>query len=525
MSLASGLPWIAWCLLVGIVVIRAILASRRPKGFPPGPPTIPFLGNLSQIPLRKAFLKWDSWTEQYGTIVGLKFGTQNVVILNHYKHVKELFDKRGALYSSRPENFIGNELICPRNVHILLLPYGEDWRKQRKVVQALLNLTAVNHMLPVQSAEASQTLMDLCYDPEGYYDHIRRYSTAVILATVFGQRGARFNSPKVQALYHAQDRFTAILEPGAAPPVDAFPFLRYLPDFMAPWKREARAIRQEQSSLYFALLNETKSIAQERHSDCFMAKLLAEQEKHQLDDEHLAYLGGILMEAGSDTTASTLLNFILALTKYPNVLIQAQKEIDMVCGDKRSPSIEDLDELPYLSACLSEVLRWRPVAAGGIPHVLIQDDVYEGYVLPKGTILFANTWAINRSKEEYNEPDEFIPKRFLNNKFGTINLATADDDHRRVTYGFGAGRRVCPGQRLAENSLKINMAKIVWAFNITAGASDVNTNIETAYTDGFLTAPAKFPVRFTPRSEKHKLIIEEEFESVKPFLARFTQDA
>lgn len=74
-------------------------------------------------------------------------------------------------------------------------------------------------------------------------------------------------------------------------------------------------------------------------------------------------------------------------------------------------------------------------------------------MLPKGTILFANTWAIHRCKEEYNDPDDFIPERFLNNKFGTIDLATVDDYHRRVTYGFGAGRRVCPGQRLAENSL------------------------------------------------------------------------
>lgn len=61
------------------------------------------------------------------------------------------------------------------------------------------------------------------------------------------------------------------------------------------------------------------------------------------------------MEAGSDTTASTLLNFILALTKYPRVLKQAQEEIDKACGNGRSPTVEDLDNLPYLSACVSEV--------------------------------------------------------------------------------------------------------------------------------------------------------------------------
>jgi cytochrome P450 len=86
--------------------------------------------------------------------------------------------------------------------------------------------------------------------------------------------------------------------------------------------------------------------------------------------------------------------------------------------------------------------------------MLIQDDTYQGYSLPKGTMFFANAWAIHRDKEEYDDPDEFIPARFLNNKFGTRNpVDESMDDHRRISYGFGAGRRVCPGQGLARNSL------------------------------------------------------------------------
>ena len=102
-----------------------------------------------------------------------------------------------------------------------------------------------------------------------------------------------------------------------------------------------------------------------------------------------------------------------------------------------------------------QTLRWRPVAPGGIPHSLIQDDIYRGYFLPKGTMLFANTWSIHRDTTEYDRADDFAPERFLRNKFGTRNDNEPDmsDDHRRVTYAFGAGRRVCPGQRLAENSL------------------------------------------------------------------------
>ena len=75
-------------------------------------------------------------------------------------------------------------------------------------------------------------------------------------------------------------------------------------------------------------------------------------------------------------------------------------------------------------------------------------------MIPKGTMLLANTWAIHRDESEYADPEEFIPERFLDNKFGSIKkMKDGENDMRRSTYTFGAGRRVCAGQRLAENGL------------------------------------------------------------------------
>ena len=85
--------------------------------------------------------------------------------------------------------------------------------------------------------------------------------------------------------------------------------------------------------------------------------------------------------------------------------------------------------------------------------MLTEDDVYEGYSIPKGTMVFANTWSIHREEDEYDSGDDFIPERFLDNQFGSQSKENEPQDHRRVTYSFGAGRRVCPGQRLAESSL------------------------------------------------------------------------
>ena len=139
-------------------------------------------------------------------------------------------------------------------------------------------------------------MYQLLQDPQGYYDHIRRYTTAVILASVYGQRGARFDSPNVQALYHAQDQFTATLEQGANPLVDTFPFLKMVPEFMASWKKRAKAIREEQKSLYLALLRETRERMEAgKGTACFLHLMLQDQEKNDMDDEHIAYLAGNLV--------------------------------------------------------------------------------------------------------------------------------------------------------------------------------------------------------------------------------------
>lgn len=238
------------------------------------------------------------------------------------------------------------------------MPYGQAWRTQRKIYQALVSLTAVQSLQPIQDAESTLTIHQLAQSPAKYYDHIRRYSTGVILSSVFGVRGPEFDHPNVRRLYHVQDQFTAILDTGATPPVDIFPFLKRLPDFMSPWRRWARQIRKEQRQLYLELLQDVKDRrVRGVRRNCFMDRLLDEsfREKYELDDEHIAYIGGVLMEGGSDTTASTLLSFLLAMVKYPVVFRKAQEEVDRVCGTKQSPTFEHLTQLPYIKCCVSEV--------------------------------------------------------------------------------------------------------------------------------------------------------------------------
>lgn len=79
---------------------------------------------------------------------------------------------------------------------------------------------------------------------------------------------------------------------------------------------------------------------------------------------------------------------------YPEVQRKAQEEIERVVGPNKLPTFADRERLPYINAIVKEVLRWHPVAPMGIPHTTTQDDVYEGYFIPKGSMVLANIWYV-----------------------------------------------------------------------------------------------------------------------------------
>lgn len=169
----------------------------------------------------------------------------------------------------------------------------------RKIAQSFLNVNAIQKIVPLQEAEATQTMYQILNDPSRYYQYIQRYSSAVVLASVYGQRGSDPQSPKIQEIYSIMERFLALMEPGATPPVDMITFLQYLPDFMCWWKREAKAIRRDEKKLYAELVDETRSRSQQGKSpDCFLIHMFEEQRKHGISDEWLGYIAGMFV---SDT--------------------------------------------------------------------------------------------------------------------------------------------------------------------------------------------------------------------------------
>lgn len=106
---ASAFYYVAFAATVLLVTIyRLGKMGRRPAGYPPGPPTLPLIGNLHLIPKEKSHLQFQKWAEEYGPVYSLVLGTQVLIVLSSDQAIKDLLDKRSAIYSSRPDMYLGN---------------------------------------------------------------------------------------------------------------------------------------------------------------------------------------------------------------------------------------------------------------------------------------------------------------------------------------------------------------------------------------------------------------------------------
>ena len=93
---------------LAVAAFKLRKVGQRPKGCPPGPPTIPILGNLHQIPKKDAHVQFKKWADEYGPIYSLVLGTTTTIVLSSDVAIKDLLDKRGGIYSSRPDMYISS---------------------------------------------------------------------------------------------------------------------------------------------------------------------------------------------------------------------------------------------------------------------------------------------------------------------------------------------------------------------------------------------------------------------------------
>ncbi|KAH7072508.1 putative cytochrome P450 oxidoreductase [Paraphoma chrysanthemicola] len=510
-----------------VLTVRVLQIGKRDQRLPPGPPTTPIFGNALQLPPTGMYKVWRDWAAQYGSVFSLKIGPSTLIVLCDRKAIHKLLVEQGAKYSSRKQHYITN--LITGGVAISMSEDNRNWREQRKVISHALSPKQLDEKhYKVQEAEATVLMNNLLNDPANFYQEIRRYTSSVITSLVFGYRSDTYDTFWCREPYENLERFAHLMEPGAVPPVDEFPFLQYIPSFLAPWKRRAAAVKDEQ----FGYWTQARSRLEKRRLDgtrrnCIGDMLLDEWEKSgwPMSSEAFTWVLGEFVAAGSDTTASQLQTLILALAKNPHVQKKAQVEIDAVCGSTRAPTWSDLSQLPYINAIVKEGMRWRPVAVTGLPHAAKEDGFYEDMLIPKDSMIFVPVWALHHTEELYKDHDAFNPDRYLDHPKLANDYAGSPDFDNRDHYGYGAGRRICPGIHLAERNMWRIIAKLIWAFDFKEPQDPKTGEVipidQDAYTTGHLVAPRPFSVQIIQRSKAHISIIKEEQAEALAFLEQY----
>lgn len=308
--------------------------------------------------------------------------------------------------------------------------------------------------------------------PDDYVMAIERYSCSVVSIIGWGRRIDKINDYVAQMALKAMEAVDLII-PGLFM-VESIPLLNRLPrwlNWIYPMPAAMSKLSKHMHRYFVALSRE----GAQAHEDNFAKRLFKEQDESNLDDSEIATLTSNLIGGGVDTTSGTMLTFILAMCVFPDKLKKAQQELDEVVGQERVPDWSDESSLPYVKAVVSETLRWRSVTIlGGIPHAPIQDDVFRGYLIPKGTPITGNVWAIHRHPRDFPEPDEFRPERYYK---GLERPYPNKQGHN----AFGWGRRQCSGQPLAEQGLFLSIATLIWAFDFKPGLDEnVSLSLRTS---------------------------------------------
>ncbi|KAI1428592.1 putative O-methylsterigmatocystin oxidoreductase [Xylaria sp. FL1777] len=480
---------------------------------------------------------------KFGEVFKLRIGWYNWVVINSPGAFKEIFDKQvssvvllRSLYtdyelslatSSKIPAPIGHDLVTG-GLRMFTMPYGTQWRTHRAVMHRLLAPRPTLEFVPSQVFESKHLLFQLAFENEkqcAFLDHVRRMSFSIVTTSAYGRRIKSQDYLDLNAAGETSKLLGRTTRPGAFIE-DDIPLLAGLPQFLQPSRRKAKKYAAIVSRGKMQAWNQLKSEIRAGLAIPSFGRDLAESDLRSqgLTDEDAAWIIGGLVEAGAEITSVVIQNLILYLTATPEAQRKAHEELDEVVGRSRLPTFEDITNLAYIRACGKEILRLCPVPTWAIKHYSDAEVTYKHHRIPKGTVFLANTSTMHWDPEIYPQPHVFQPERYLNHPKYSAEYATMTDPYKRDHFTFGGGRRFCPASRLAENTLNITVANMLWAFQLRppiikgSDGIEIECKIDTsnhAFQDSAFRGPKPFHVRFIPRSQAQKELIRREWESAR----------
>ncbi|XP_027347791.1 licodione synthase-like [Abrus precatorius] len=463
--------------ILSIFLLQFLFFGRKNKSkpklkYPPSPPAIPIIGHLHLLKpvIHQAFR---DISVRYGPLISLRLGSVRFVIASTPELAKEFLKTHELTFSSRKMSMVIN-MVTYDNATFAFAPYDTYWKFMKKLsTTELLGNRTMAQFLPIRTRELHEFIQILALKSKAnesvnLTDALLRLSNNVISQMMLSIKSSGTDGEAEQARALVRE-VTQIF--GEFNVSDFIGFFKNMD--LQGFEKRATDIHRRYDALLEKVISDREESrkkakdtngeeSEEKLKDFLDILLDVAEEKDcevKLTRNHIKSLILDYFTAATDTTAITVEWTIAELFNHPKALKKAQEEIDRVIGNKRLVCEEDIPNLPYIHAIIKEIMRLHPP----LPMIMrkgTKDCVVNGNMIPKGTIVCINMWAMGRDPKIWENPLQFKPERFVEGEGSLIDIK---GQHFEL-LPFGSGRRGCPGMPLAMRELPTIIGAIIQCF-------------------------------------------------------------
>ncbi|XP_020042941.2 cytochrome P450 2C3-like isoform X1 [Castor canadensis] len=475
------------------LILLSLWNQSYVKGqLPPGPTPFPIVGNILQLNSKNINKSLSMLAQEYGPVFTLYFGMKPTVVLHGYEAVKEALIDQAEEFSGRG-SFPVIDKIC-QGLGVVFSS-GERWKQIRRFcLMVLRNLGMGKKTIEDRIQEEALCLVDALKKTNGSPCDPSFLLACVpcnIISSIIFQNRFDYDDKKFHRLIAYIHENARIVSTPWIQLCNVFPVLHYLPgSHNVLFKNTA-----DQQKFILEKIKEHQESLDPNNPRDFIDHFLIrmEKEKHikqsEFTMENMAITIFDILNAGIETTSTTLRYGLLLLLKHPEISARIQEEIERVIGKNRRPCMQDRSRMPYTDAVVHEIQRFVDLVPTNLPHAVTKDIWFRGYFIPKGTNILTSLTSVLYDEKEFPNPEKFDPSHFLD----------ANGNFKKSDYfmPFSAGKRVCIGEGLARMELFLVLTNILQHFMLKPLVDPKDLDITPSLTV-FGTIPPFFEISFIP---------------------------
>lgn len=424
------------------------IASVRRPIIPPTPPRAPddmsFLGRIAVL-RQNMIATWGQRAYEEDVIKG-RFFLRNSFILNQPDAIRHVLLNNYENYSRTPA---GIRMLRPVLGDGLLIAEGHSWTFQRRTLAPAFTPRATANLVPHMTAVLDETLAKLderTSEPIDLREVMQRMTLEIAGRTMFSF-GMDRHGPTLRnfvmeyAARLGRPYFLDMLLPVSWPsPMDLARarFRKRWTEFVATLIAERRAMGKKDGAPPHDLFDLMDAARDPETGKGF-------------SDEQLVDEVATMILAGHETTATALFWALYLLALDP----ETQEEVASETRGEHLDRIADIDRQKFTRAVIEETMRLYPPAFL-VARAAREKDNAAGVEIGKGDIIMIAPWLLHRHEKLWDQPNAFIPKRFM----------STEPPDRFAYLPFGAGPRVCIGAPFAQAESVLALARLIGAFRV-----------------------------------------------------------